>query len=79
MKHSLDTEAKKLKFLLEHQTTSLSEIIDKIQHNHPQNRILIIADQFEQIYTMIKSDTNLLMLSYKDFTTLQKNPLHPQN
>ncbi len=47
----LEAEAKKLKSSLENQTTSLSIIIDKIQQKNPQNRILIIVDQFEQLYT----------------------------
>ncbi|MGD1715879.1 hypothetical protein [Dapis sp. BLCC M172] len=48
----LETEAKKLKSLLQNKTTSLSEIIDKIQEKNPKNRILIIADQFEQLYSL---------------------------
>ena len=36
--------------------TPLSAIIARIKQNHPQNRLLLIADQFEEIYTLCKDE-----------------------
>ena len=33
-------------------TILLSDVFSQIQHNHPQDRILLIADQFEELYTL---------------------------
>ena len=37
---------------LEQGTISLSDIFAQIQQNHPTHRVLLIADQFEEIYTL---------------------------
>lgn len=55
-KKELKIEAKKLKNSLKNNTTSLSEVINKIQQKNPGKRILIIADQFEQIYNISTKD-----------------------
>lgn len=34
----------------------LSDVILKIQQNHPQDRVLLIADQFEELYTLCKEE-----------------------
>ncbi|MDH6099753.1 WD40 repeat domain-containing protein [Anabaenopsis sp. FSS-46] len=37
---------------LEQGTISLSDVFAQIQQNHPTHRVLLIADQFEEIYTL---------------------------
>lgn len=34
----------------------LSDVITKIQQNHPNHRVLLIADQFEELYTLCQED-----------------------
>ncbi|MHC5917360.1 MAG: nSTAND1 domain-containing NTPase, partial [Nostoc sp.] len=34
----------------------LADVIAKIQQNHPQHRILLIADQFEELYTLCNDE-----------------------
>ena len=34
----------------------LSDVITKIQHNYPQHRLLVIADQFEELYTLCQDE-----------------------
>ena len=35
----------------------LSDVILKIQQNHPNHRVLLIADQFEELYTLCEEDS----------------------
>ncbi|NES02908.1 MAG: hypothetical protein F6K22_08655 [Okeania sp. SIO2F4] len=78
-KKELKTEAKKLKNSLKNNITLLSEIINKIQQKNPDKRILIIADQFEQLYnTSNKYKTrykfiNALLQTFQSATN--KSPL----
>ncbi|NEQ75681.1 MAG: WD40 repeat domain-containing protein [Okeania sp. SIO2C9] len=37
-------------------TNQLSKVFEQIQHNHPHNRTLLIADQFEELYTLCKDE-----------------------
>ncbi|HYW19729.1 MAG TPA: hypothetical protein VE956_10530 [Nodularia sp. (in: cyanobacteria)] len=46
------TQAGKLAESLKDGTTPLSRIFSSIQRNHPHHRVLLIADQFEEIYTL---------------------------
>ncbi|EAZ93039.1 nSTAND1 domain-containing NTPase [Crocosphaera chwakensis] len=46
------TQAGKLAKSLEDGSISLSRVFSKIQRNHPNHRILLIADQFEELYTL---------------------------
>ncbi|WP_414545047.1 hypothetical protein [Nostoc sp. CCY0012] len=46
------TQAGKLAASLKDGTTPLSRIFSSIQRNHPHHRVLLIADQFEEIYTL---------------------------
>ncbi|YAF96148.1 MAG: WD40 repeat domain-containing protein [Nodularia sp. CChRGM 3473] len=46
------TQAGKLAESLKDGTTPLSRIFSSIQRNHPNDRVLLIADQFEEIYTL---------------------------
>lgn len=34
----------------------LSDVVTKFQHNYPQHRLLVIADQFEELYTLCQED-----------------------
>ncbi|MGK7918549.1 MAG: hypothetical protein AB4080_00870 [Trichodesmium sp.] len=78
-KRELKIEAKKLKNSLENNSTSLAEFINKIQQKNPGKRILIIADQFEQIYNVYTQDKireqfiNTLLQTFQSAT--QKSPL----
>jgi uncharacterized protein YjbI with pentapeptide repeats len=38
-------------------TVSLSDIFVRIQQNHPNDRVLLIADQFEEIYTLCPDES----------------------
>ena len=44
-------QTRKLASYLNDNTVSLSDVFDKIQQNSPNNRLLLIADQFEELYT----------------------------
>ncbi|MDJ1168197.1 pentapeptide repeat-containing protein [Roseofilum sp. BLCC_M154] len=35
----------------------LSDVIEQITHNYPQSRLLLIADQFEELYTVCEDET----------------------
>ncbi|NEQ74358.1 MAG: hypothetical protein F6K23_15775 [Okeania sp. SIO2C9] len=37
-------------------TNQLLKVFEKIQHNHPQSRTLLIADQFEELYTLCNDE-----------------------
>ncbi|GGA03028.1 hypothetical protein [Okeania sp. KiyG1] len=37
-------------------TNQLSKVFEQIQHNHPHNRTLLIADQFEELYTLCNDE-----------------------
>ncbi|NET14194.1 MAG: WD40 repeat domain-containing protein, partial [Okeania sp. SIO1H6] len=37
-------------------TNQLLKVFEQIQHNHPQNRTLLIADQFEELYTLCSDE-----------------------
>lgn len=34
----------------------LNKVFDQIKHNHPQRKILLIADQFEELYTLCRDE-----------------------
>ncbi len=50
------TQAGKLAESLKDGTTPLSRIFSSIQRNHPHHRVLLIADQFEEIYTLFHDE-----------------------
>ncbi|MCC5666113.1 hypothetical protein LC653_19845 [Nostoc sp. CHAB 5784] len=45
-------QTRKLAGYLFNTTVSLADVLRKIQQNHPNHRVLLIADQFEEIYTL---------------------------
>jgi len=45
-------QTQKLAAYLFNTTVSLADVLRKIQQNHPNHRVLLIADQFEEIYTL---------------------------
>ncbi|BAY65347.1 WD-40 repeat-containing protein [Calothrix brevissima NIES-22] len=45
-------QTRKLAGYLYNSTISLADVFRKIQQNHPNHRVLLIADQFEEIYTL---------------------------
>ncbi|MBD2270478.1 WD40 repeat domain-containing protein [Anabaena sp. FACHB-1391] len=50
------TQAGRLAESLKNGTTPLSRIFSSIQRNHPNKRLLLIADQFEEIYTLCNDE-----------------------
>jgi WD40 repeat protein len=54
-------------------TNQLSKVFSTIQRNHPNNRILLIADQFEELYTLCNDEQtrrqflDLLLTTFKSF------------
>ncbi|BBD65423.1 WD-40 repeat-containing protein [Nostoc commune NIES-4072] len=55
--HDLDqtdqiAQARKMAGYLQDGSVPLSDVFAKIQQNHPNHRVLLIADQFEEIYTL---------------------------
>ena len=49
-------QTRKLASVLRDTTIPLSDVIGKIQQNHLNHRILLIADQFEELYTLCKQE-----------------------
>jgi WD40 repeat protein len=49
-------QTRKLASYLRDTTIPLSDVIAKIQQNHLNHRILLIADQFEELYTLCKEE-----------------------
>ncbi|NES87695.1 MAG: WD40 repeat domain-containing protein, partial [Moorea sp. SIO2B7] len=50
------TQASKLAESLKDRTIKLSRVFSSIQRHHPNHRLLLIADQFEEIYTLCDED-----------------------
>jgi hypothetical protein len=48
--------ARKLSGYFQDNTVPLSDVFSTIQRNHPNNRVLLIADQFEELYTLCKDE-----------------------
>jgi WD40 repeat protein len=51
------TQAGKLSEDLKNGTTTLARVFSSIQRKHPNHRVLLIADQFEQLYTLCDDET----------------------
>ncbi|MFY7802994.1 MAG: WD40 repeat domain-containing protein [Limnoraphis robusta] len=51
-KTELIAQARQLAGYFKNNTVLLSDVLATIQRNHPNNRILLIADQFEELYTL---------------------------
>jgi len=49
-------EARKLAGYLQNGLVTLSDVFGKIRQNHPNHRLLLIADQFEEIYTLCNDE-----------------------
>ena len=49
-------QTRKLAGHLFNNTVSLADVFRKIQQNHPNHRVLLIADQFEELYTLCNND-----------------------
>jgi WD40 repeat protein len=62
-------QAKELERDLFDGTLSLSDVFAKIQQVHPSHQVLLIADQFEELYTQ-RLDTSALLLAKKDNTPI---------
>ncbi|MGD2181372.1 WD40 repeat domain-containing protein [Lusitaniella coriacea] len=45
-------QARQLADYLQNDEIPLADVFEQIQHNYPQDRILLIADQFEELYTL---------------------------
>ncbi|MBW4521013.1 MAG: hypothetical protein KME16_15080 [Scytolyngbya sp. HA4215-MV1] len=50
-------QARKLANFLRNGEVSLKDVVAQIQQHHPQHRILLIADQFEELYTLCTEDS----------------------
>ncbi|NEO55095.1 MAG: WD40 repeat domain-containing protein [Okeania sp. SIO3B5] len=66
--------ARKLSGYFQDNTIPLSDVFATIQHNHPQNRTLLIADQFEELYTLCSDEStrrkflDLLLNTFQSLT-----------
>ncbi|MFM6197484.1 MAG: eIF2A-related protein, partial [Planktothrix sp.] len=66
-------QARKLAGYFQDNTVPLSDVFSTIQRNHPNNRILLIADQFEELYTLCNDEQtrrqflDLLLTTFKSF------------
>ena len=49
-------QARKLAGYFQDNSVLLSDVFEQIQHNYPQSRTLLIADQFEEIYTLCRDE-----------------------
>ncbi|MEG5014507.1 MULTISPECIES: WD40 repeat domain-containing protein [unclassified Microcoleus] len=50
-------QARKLADYFRGGTLPLADVFAQIQQNHPNDRVLLIADQFEELYTLCSDDT----------------------
>ncbi len=50
-------QGKKLRAYLKNGDVSLVDVLGKIRRNNPNHRVLLIADQFEEIYTLVDEET----------------------
>jgi len=57
-------EIKALTAGLEQQTLELTDIITRIFDKHPTTRLLLVIDQFEELYTLSPTTTQLLFLNH---------------
>jgi WD40 repeat protein len=75
------TQAGKLSEDLKNGTTTLARVFSSIQRKHPNQRVLLIADQFEQLYTLCTDETtrhNFLDKLLTDiFSPTDKTPFAP--
>ncbi len=53
-------QARQLKKYFQDNTVPLSDVFSTIQRNHPQDKILLIADQFEELYTLCNNEKTRL-------------------
>ncbi|MEB3283067.1 MAG: WD40 repeat domain-containing protein [Lyngbya sp.] len=66
-------QARKLSGYFQDNTVPLSDVFATIQQNNPQNRTLLIADQFEELYTLCPDEKirrnflDLLLNTFKSF------------
>ncbi|MEA5546439.1 tetratricopeptide repeat protein [Limnoraphis robusta CCNP1324] len=66
-------QARKLAAYFQDNTVPLSDVFSTIQRNHPHNRILLIADQFEELYTLCNDEKirrqflDTLLTTFKSF------------
>ncbi|MBE9059078.1 WD40 repeat domain-containing protein [Sphaerospermopsis sp. LEGE 08334] len=49
-------QARKLADYLQNESILLSDVFAQIRQNHPNDRVLLIADQFEEIYTLCNDE-----------------------
>jgi WD40 repeat protein len=72
-KTELIAQARKLSGYFQDNTVPLSDVFSTIQQNNPQNRTLLIADQFEELYTLCSDEKirrqflDLLLNTFKSF------------
>ncbi len=52
----LIAQTRQLTGYFQNNTVLLSDVFTQIQHNYPQDRILLIADQFEELYTLCRDE-----------------------
>ena len=50
-------QARQLANYLRDGDISLADVVAQIQHNYPSERVLVIADQFEELYTLCPDET----------------------
>nr|WP_084613273.1 hypothetical protein [Planktothrix rubescens] len=66
-------QARKLAGYFQDNTVPLSDVFSTIQRNYPNNRILLIADQFEELYTLCNDEQtrrnflDILLNTFKSF------------
>jgi energy-coupling factor transporter ATP-binding protein EcfA2 len=72
-------ESRRLSDLLQNRKVPLADVFKRIQENHPQDRVLLIADQFEEIYTLcddkqVRLDFLSLILTWLKSSDTWRNP-----
>ncbi|MDD1418497.1 hypothetical protein MEO40_04930 [Dolichospermum sp. ST_sed1] len=72
-------KASKLAKSIQNGTKSLNIIFSSIQQNDPNHRVLLIADQFEEIYTVCKDEEirNKFINCLLDYLNSSTSHLHP--
>jgi WD40 repeat protein len=74
-------ESRRLSDHLQNGTVLLADVFKRIQENYPQDRILLIADQFEEIYTLCSVEQvrrnflDVLLAGLKSSSTWQVPPI----
>lgn len=74
-------ESRRLSDYLQNGTVLLADVFKRIQENNPQDRVLVIADQFEEIYTLCGDEQvhrnflDILLAGLESSATWQISPI----